>query len=322
MRLFLLFNVLLLIVSCGGVKELKDLSEPFQLTDAPLIASQLYAQGDLALTMSTQDVTLWNTKNEQAVFRHLFEPSKEGQLLADLSTDQQFLVTAGKQTVSLHEIKGNNKALIWKVYGTVEEAKISALAISTYGDKVIVGLTDGSVSVTDIRSKTRLLYQPHLSEILFLRLNKMNNKLITAGVDGRLVVLSLDSGIIEQEYQFPSRVAALNIDLHSNRLFAADTLSNEIVSHLDNINDTRSLTYVERYRHFRHSIFVNDTKLVSSNSKYHLSIWDLQTGDELAKGVIEGNSASASITSLAIKDNTIISLTNEGILQYWPVPTD
>lgn len=312
----------LTLFGCGGVAKLEALSEPFQLTDTPLIAAQLYAEGDIALTMSRLDITLWNVGNEQAIFSHLLDQDKEGQTLAALSNDQRYLATAGKQTVTLYDVKNNQTSLAWKVYGTVEHASISVLAINDFGDKVVVGLTDGSLSVTDIKSKTRLLYQPHLSEIQFLYFNKLNNKLVTAGVDGRLVVLSLESGIIEQEYQFPARITSLHLDSRTEQLFSSDALSNEIITTLANINATTHLDYIDRYRHFRQALFLNSSQIVTSNSKFNLSVWSTQKGHEVASGTIEGHSATASISSLAKKDNTIISLTNEGIIQYWPIPSN
>lgn len=309
------------IIACGGVKELVDNTEPFQLTQNPLVAAHLEANGDIAVTMTSADVTLWNTRTEQAFFSHAFLPDDEGQLLVQLSEDNQFLVTAGKRTTSLYDLKSKQKALVWKVYGTVENAQISAIAVSRFGDKVIAALTDGSVSVTDIKSKTRLLYQPHLSEVLFVRLNKLGNKLVTAGVDGRLVVLSLDSGVIEQEKQFPSRITALELDPRGEYIFVSDALSNENVSHINNINEFKTLDYLERSRHFRHALFVDRSTLVTTNSKYHISVWDLDQGEEIAKGIIEGYTASSSISDLAVKDSVIISLSNEGIIQTWSIPS-
>ncbi|MBU2881142.1 WD40 repeat domain-containing protein [Psychrosphaera sp. B3R10] len=321
MRILLLTLVCYVLVACGGTEPLKEIGEPYQLTELPLLRAQFTAHGETAVTLSQIDVTLWNIKNEQPIFSHLFSPENEEQFFVALAKNQQVLATAGKQTVTLFDVKKNQLSLAWKVYGTVEHAAISTLAVNSHGDKVVVGLSDGSISVTDVKSKTRLLYQPHLSEIQFLFFNQLENKLITAGVDGRLVVLSLDTGVIEQEYEFLSRITALHVEPRTGNVFASDALGNEIITHIDNIHKSKSLSYIERNQYFRQARFINQSLLVTSNSKNKLTVWNLENGKEVASGNIKALTASSSTSDLVISGSSILSLSTDGIVQNWPIPS-
>lgn len=322
LRLCVLFAVVLSCVACSDTAELKELTQSYQITQQPLLDAELTGNGQYLATLTPEDVALRQLSNENVIFLHSTTELPQTPTKLSLSKDLSVLAIASDNVVTLFDITTQTQILQWRARGTVEQAKISELKLNQFGDVILLGMSDGSVSVTNLTQKNQLLYKPHSSDVKHLFFTPFEQQILTASFDGQMILLDLATGKIVQNLEFASRITSLQLDTSSGEIFISDALSNEKVLNLSsftaNTSEPSSLDYVERNRHFRLARFTdNGNKLITTGSKAGLSVWSTENGDELAATQIAAMSMSSTTMDMVVKGNTLITVSSDGIVQNW-----
>jgi len=318
---FWLFLSVLLLSACNQIEPIAESGTAKHLTNELLINAELSENGKHSATLSVNAIRVFDNDTGKQTFFYDIGDLQEPQRYSSISGDPKRIATAGVSTVHLFNLTSGQKLLSWRARATVEQAKISAIKLNHIGDKILVGFTDGSVSVTDLSAKTQLLYKVHSSDVRYLHFSQFEQYILTGASDSYLVLLSLENGQVEERFKFPSRITALELARGSELIFAADALSNDKIGNLKQRSLPEQLSYVERNRHFRAAKFAPDKqRLITAAAKSGISVWDLASKDEIAQGNIKATTASSTTKGIAIVRDGFLTLSSDGVLQKWRLP--
>lgn len=320
-RSFLAVSLLYLLSACSEVTPLIEKGSATQLTNELLVDAYLADDGSQSVTLSPSALRVFNNQNAKQQFFYDLQELKEPQRFVTQSGDKSILASAGHQTVHLFSAKAGQKQLSWRAKGTVENAKICAIKLNFSGSKILLGFTDGSVSVTDLSKKNQILYKPHQSDVMHLTFTPHEQSIVTASNDGQIRELSLSSGQITEQFSFDSRITAFVFGRSNGQIFAADSLSNDKFGPAQGLRLNGELDYFERNRYFRKAEFINGHPLlVTSGAKSELSLWSLKSKKEVANTHIEVRNASSTTKGIASLEQGFVTLSSDGVVQHWNLP--
>ncbi|MDT0604909.1 WD40 repeat domain-containing protein [Thalassotalea castellviae] len=298
-------------------------NEHHQLTQAALIDGDLSNDGQYSVILDIKNnLSLWQNSNYTLIKQWPSSLFPQQQYYVVLSNNQQWLAVAGKHSVTLLSVNSKHKPLTWEVNGFDRDAEISQILINSIGNKVIIGLTEGSVVVVDITNGLRSQFALHDGPVNHLIFSDNEQKLVSASLDGQAIKWDLASGKVIWSNEQPFRITSLAFDDLSQRLFVSDALNNQTFFSLNKGQEISSLSYFERNRYFREAIFISGAKkLLTSSSKYQISLWDVMSGNEISQGEIKAYNFGSTVLDFAVNEqNDVITLSSDAVLELWPAP--
>lgn len=291
-----------------------------QITELAVIDADISDDGKYSLILElTNQVLLWDNTNFSLVKQWQSDEFSQQQYNVNFSKNKQWIAVSGKYSITLFSVKGTHNKLTWKVNGFSKDAQISDVIVNSIGNKVVIGLTEGSVIVVDIANGLRSQFNLHDGPVTQLKFSDNEQKLISASLDGKVIKWDINTGKVIWSDKQPFRVTSLAFDDLSQLLFISDALNNQRFFSLDKTKVLASLNYFERNRYFREAIFLNGAKkLLTSSSKYQISLWDVESGDEIGQGEIRATNFGSTVFDFAITNkNDVLTISSDGILERW-----
>ncbi|MDG1751328.1 MAG: WD40 repeat domain-containing protein [Thalassotalea sp.] len=317
--LLLVVIISYLIIGCEKPVTLIS-SNHHQFTENAVIDADISDDGKYSLILEVNNsVSLWDNTTYSLINEWEGSEFTQQQYKVVLSKDNQWIAVSGKHFVTLFSVNGTHKKLSWKVNGFSKDAQISQVMLNSIGNKVIIGLTEGSVIVADITSETRSQFNLHEGPVTQLKFSDNEQRLISASLDGQVNKWDISTGKVIWNDKLPFRITSLAFDDLSQKLFISDALNNQRFLSLDRGVDISKLNYFERNRYFREAIFLDGTnKLLTSSSKYQISLWNVETGDEHSQGEIRAHNFGSTVLDFAVNENNdILTLSSDGVLELW-----
>jgi len=330
--LFLLSALIICLLSTGCSDPRATLTGQVikRYSDVPVIDADLSINGDISAIMDiNQKLAIWNNETQQLVNAWSAKHFNQVQYHVVLSGDNQVVATAGKNWLSLFSTSTGEKLASWQVSGFDPEATISQLLLDDSGNKIFIGLTEGSVVVVDLAKSQRSQFQLHDGVINKLLLADRGEAVLSGSFDGMVSFWQIDTGESLWQKQQKFRVTGLALDGLKQQVFISDALNSQQILNfsLDQEASQSSsqtpvqLDYLQRFRTFRAAIFLSDgRRLVTASSKYQIYLWDVKSGQELAQGNIRSFSMGSTVLDFA-RDHqgNVISLSSDGVLQRWSI---
>jgi WD40 repeat protein len=296
-------------------------SSHHQFLQSAVIDADISEDGKYSLILDVNNIiSLWDNDNFSLIKQWESTEFSEQQYHVLFSRNNQWLAVAGKNHITLLSVKGSHKKISWKVNGFFPDAQISQVMLTSTAKKVIIGLTEGSVIVADIANETRSQFNLHEGPVTQLAFSDNEKNLVSASLDGQVIKWNISTGKVNWDVKQPFRITSLAFDDLSQHLFISDALKNQRFFTLDKKIALSSLNYFERNRYFREAIFLNRSKkLLTSSSKYQISLWDVETGDEISQGEIRSYNFGSTVLDFAVNaNNDILTLSSDGSLEFWP----
>jgi WD40 repeat protein len=314
----IIFNCLII----GCEKPVKLIaSDHHQFTQNAVIDADISDDGKYSLLLEVSNrVSLWDNTTYSLI--NVWEASEfvQQQYKAVLSIDNQWISVSGKNFITLLSVKGTYGKLSWKVNGFSGDAQISHVILNSNGNKVVIGLTEGSVIIADINNEIRSQFNLHEGPVTQLKFSDNEQQLVSASLDGQVNKWNILTGETTWQVKQPFRITSLAFDDLSQRLFISDALNNQRFFSLNKKIALSSLNYFERNRYFREAMFLDgSSKLLTSSSKYQISLWDVVSGNELSQGEIRSRNFGSTVLDFSLNENNdILTLSSDGILELWP----
>ncbi|MDO6447472.1 WD40 repeat domain-containing protein [Colwellia sp. 1_MG-2023] len=320
--LFILYILLLsfLFIGCEKPDVLRAHGQ-HQLTSSALVDADISSDGKYSVILDVKNtVSLWQNSTYSHIKQWPSTMFTHQQYYVMLANNHQWLVVAGKHSVTLISVNGNLKPLTWRVKGFDPDAEISQILINSMGTKVIIGLTEGSIVVVDISNSLKSQFALHDGPVNHLNFSDNEQKLVSASLDGQVIKWDLASGKVIWSNEQPFRITSLAFDDLSQRLFVSDALNNQTFFSINKGQEISSLSYFERNRYFREALFLSSAKkLLTSSSKYQISLWDVMSGKEISQGEIKAYNFGSTVLDFAVNENDdVLTLSSDAVLELWP----
>ena len=320
MRLLKCFLVLFILLLTSCSKEINiSLGDAHRFVDKKVMSAQFSNQGNLLLIIDfNSQAYVYNAQNYSELFKVTSDKKLENTKLGILSDDGTLLVLANDNYVAIWSLAGRVYIGKTQFLGVHDGASISSIAISKSNDKLLVGMSDGTINMATLSSRLNNRFNPHTRPVTHLKFINQNEYL-SASQDGKLAlrVFASTKPVFEQEYAH--RVTTMVYDDKTDRLFVSDALSSQFVSTLSEPNSSVQLKYMARFMVFRQGYFIeNDKILVTTSSKNHITFWDIESGEEL--GTWESLATSPNATILALHSNEygeLFTLNSDAMLEKW-----
>ncbi|TMO52529.1 hypothetical protein CWC21_21885 [Pseudoalteromonas phenolica] len=289
------------------------------LSEQQLISAQFSKKGKLLMMLGFDgQVTVFNADNFSVEFKVSKKDQLDGAKLAIMSTDGSTLLVANDNEVAIWSVVG--KGLIGKTNfsGLQPFATISSIAISNDNDKLIIGMSDGTINMATISTRLNNRFKPHsrpVSHLLFVD----NEHYWSASQDGSLSYRVFASPEPISEQEFSHRITTLTIDEQKQRLFVSDALKTQLIRSDLNSDEYIKLQYMARFMVFRQAHFINYANLLAtSSSKNHLTIWDTITGEELGTWLSHVQTPTATILAMYSNDRgELLTVNSDAMVEKW-----
>ncbi|MCG9757306.1 WD40 repeat domain-containing protein [Shewanella insulae] len=325
-RLCRLLCLALLLVAVTGCSEKQTSQPPLslkRLVADNLVAGLLAEDASLAVTLSrSRDLSVWTLpEGKQRLHWPATAFEHPGYKLA-LSGNKRYLAYGGKRQISLIDLEQGNIQLTWQVNGFDDYASISTLALNQTGSRIAIGMNEGSVILVDLNAQQFSLFKQHDAEVAFLTFGVTDDRLLSAGHDGRVLWWVSGSGEIIKQFSLPQRITSLAFDEADRRLFFADNLDNHQLLAFDTGEPQSELSYFERYRYFRRALFIrNGDELITATSKQTIFRWRVATGEELERWQLTPFSMGTTVLDMVSDGGQLITLSSDGALERWELDT-
>ncbi len=316
----LAFGALLIYSLLINIQEPETVSSDASvaLTNIPLLSGEFSPKATYVAMLAIDHSISVIHRREQRLVK-LWEPGvcKEPLYLLSLSENMKTIVAAGKYYVCVMSVTTGDVLASWKINGSSEDAQITAVKLNTNGNKVFIGLNEGSIIMVDIKENKRSFYPKHSSSVRHILLSNNDQFVTSGGFDGNVVQWRVEDGVTLWNIEQKFRITSLAIDDFHNRLFISDALNNQKIFELDSQQTITSLQYYQRNRYFRAARFIDDgSKIIVSSSKFEFSVWDVSSGKELITAHIAAqNMGSTTIDFEGDRRGNIYTISTDGILE-------
>ncbi len=321
MKVILPLIASILISACSrDIPQLKALKS-FQFLATSLLEADISDDASILALLSVDTISVWSIETRELIQRWELETLKGHQYFVSLSKNKQFVASADKNKVTIFDLRTKEIKSTWNINGFSSLSKITSLKLNDDGKKIFIGLNEGTIVQIDLNNNTKSLFKMHSSNVSFLELAENGKYVLSASVDGSVILFNTSTGNKLSSVQANTRITSLVLDYQSSQFFYSDALNKHQVIDLKNSTVISSLNYFERFKYFRKGIFINEgKKLFNSTPKNQLAIWDIKTGKQVQKGNIKSLSFGSTVLDVALKENNdVLTISSDGIIETWHI---
>jgi len=265
------------------------------------------------------EILVWDIDNQTFLRRWQTDVFDEKSIRVAMSENKQVIASSGKHFLQLFFVETGRHIESRRVEGFIDDTQITQLILNYQGNKVFIGLNDGSIVVIDIKNKLKSLFQIHTTTVNKLLLLNNEQDVLSGAYDGKVALWSITSGEVNWRNEQRFRITSLAFEPLSKQLFISDALDSQQVLKLNRPSQVTSLKYIARNRYFREALLINNgNKLLISSSKDQLSLWDTLTGVELKLANIRALNLGSTTLDLALTSHgDVYTISSDGVLEGW-----
>jgi len=319
--LCLFFLVALTLTLAGCAKEIQVLPvDEFRFTQQQVRKAALSEDAHLAaFIFEDASVSVWDINEKQERYKWHAEALDEASLhLISFSKNKAWMALTGHWSTTLINLRSGEVVGSWHFSGLDPGATASSVALSSIGDSALVGMTDGTVLRLDFDNGTALQYQHNTMKVLHVGYVS-GNYAFSGGIDKHWFFWDLDKNEVLLERLYRSRVTASVLDDRAQRVFISDALNTHEILDLTSYEVVSNLQFMERFRFFRKGLFLeNGDYLITTSPKSVVTLWNANSGEELASWEIKRYSSEATTHAITLNnDGDVVTLSSDGVLQSW-----
>ncbi|MCF6441515.1 hypothetical protein L1077_18935 [Pseudoalteromonas luteoviolacea] len=282
-------------------------------------SSDLSDDGALSIIARQNEVCLWSNLSDKKVFPCIAEGNIE---LSGIAENASVFYISNRLSVSLFSTKSGKPLGAW----SSGENIIRDIAISNDGETLLLGYRSGKTEVINVRANSRSLYTLHDLDVNTVALSADGRTAMTGSSDKFAKLWDVQTGKELQSYKFSTRVNHVSLNADATKAFVLDSVDARQFIDLKAQELSSSLSTFGNFIEFNQSAFINnDQWLLTASPNQKVQIWRVADGDLIAKFMankVDGRNR-ASVLSIAVNESkqVIISETNDGVVETWPINT-
>ena len=302
------------------------------LVEVPALTTQHYAtkvlkaadisqDGRYSLISNNQQVCLWNNRKNETVYP--CTTGVEGQLieLLGISKSNKYFYTSNRVNVHLYQLNTGRLITVWSAGDNI----INDIALSADDSTLVLGFRNGQASVVGVHDNTINTFSIHRLDINSVSLSDDGQLAFTGSSDKTAKLWQTRNGKEKKSFEHHMRVNHVTLNADATLAFSLDAVSDRFFWLLPSGQLFSELNSSLRFIEFNQSQFSADKQwLLSGGPKQTLQLWQLTTGE--LKGHWQTfkhpeRYRSSVLSAKFIDEQTIASLTSDGVYQTWQMPT-
>lgn len=313
--------ICLLVLVISGCGEDVPLSKGVisQLETNQLLSAQFSTHGNMLLVLDYDgQVAVFDANNFNLVFKPPEDEEFLGTRFAFLSEDGTKLILANDNEIAIWSLSEKKLIGQTKFSGVQQIATITAIALSHSNDRLVVGMSDGTINMATITTRLNNRFRPHTRPVTHLYFQD-ETLYWSASEDGILAQREFANPKPITEQEFAHRITTLSFDQVSEYLFVSDALKTQLIKSVKQPALSKQLQYMARFMTFRKAYFASyDNLLFTTSSKNHLSLWDIRTGEEIGTWRTQVNKPSATILSMHRNaKGELLTINSDAMVEAW-----
>lgn len=283
----------------------------------------LSRDGRFALLYShKKHLLLWDLAENQELAQ-LGEQDQESSPVTriKISDNGRYAVTASQMNFAVWDLTWTQAEGLW----SISDGLIRDVDISSNGEKVLLGLSNGKAIYVDLVTGRRLEFLAHREKVNSVSLSSNGRYALSGGNDYKAYLWDTETGLVLRTFEHEQRVVRVVLQRDGELAFTSDGGNQAIVWDLETGEPQAELQSWSRQLIFSTARFSDDgLQLVTGTPSSQVSIWDTQTGKRIARYETEplkDTRPPRAVVYDATFDNQsrVISGTSAGIAQAWNV---
>ncbi|WP_100642810.1 WD40 repeat domain-containing protein [Alteromonas facilis] len=318
----LLTLLILLLSGCGGA-----ISTPESVTahaQEGSMAADISPDGTLAVVSSVENgITVWDLQQQTARFE--WHHQGEGENIVTnlhIAANNSHVVTSDRTAFALWDVSSGEPVGFWRI----DESAIRDVAVSNYGNAILVARSNGKIMYFEPNSGRRLEFLGHQEKVNSIDLSP-NGKFALSGSNDYVAYLwSTDSGQVIHTFTHPQRVTKVALDDQGRFAFTADSTNNAKIWDVQSGELISSLDIFVRQQIFTDAVFAENGKwLLTGSPSRRVNLWDISTGKEIQEWRVAPNEKAALRTAVVnavgfINEHAIVTESSSGLAEVWRIP--
>ncbi len=295
----------------------------WQLDPQGTLSFALSRDARFALLYSKENhLTLWDLENSVKL-TDLGEQDADNSAISRIriSDNGRYAITASQVHFAVWDLAWTQSKGLW----SISDGLIRDVDISSNGEQVLLGLSNGKAIYVDLVTGRRLEFLAHQEKVNSVALSPNGRFALSGGNDYKAYLWDTRSGQILQHFELKQRVNRVALQRDGKLAFTSDGGNQAIVWDLTTGKKLSQLSSFYRQLVFSTARFSDDgRRLVTGTPSGRTSVWDTQTGKKLAQFAAEPLKDTRPPTAVVYdaafdKQQRVIFATSAGIAQAWKV---
>ncbi len=281
----------------------------------------LSRDGRFALIYSQEhQLVLWDLNSrEQLAELGAQDPQQNTVSRIRISDNGQFAVTASQINFAVWNLAWSQAKGLW----SISDGLIRDIDISSDGQQVLLGLSNGKAIYVDLVSGRRMEFLAHQEKVNTVSLSANGRYALTGGNDYKAYLWDTQTGQVIRIYEHEQRVVRVALQRDGKLAFTSDGGNQARIWDISSGKEVSQLSSFSRQLIFSTARFSdNGDKLVTGTPSSKIAVWDTQTGkklDEFEATPTKDTRPPRAVVYDAAFDgkNRVISATSAGLAEAW-----
>lgn len=288
------------------------------LTGSLVETSDISYDGKYTLTVDEERVCLWNNLTQNPQLPCLTGEARKYIEIVKVAKNNQYFITSNRVSVRLYSIQSGLLVGEWSLPDHI----ITDIALSKDSDVILLGFRSGKVSVINPFTKVMATYQKHKLDINSVSISDDGKTAFTGSSDKTAKYWDVITGETIYSFNHMSRVNHVALSADQTIGFSIDGIKDKNIWNLQTGELISELDSHVRFMVFNDSeISADNSLLLTGSPKQTIQLWRLIDGKLIAEWQATHLKKRASVLSVAFKGNSILSITSDGILEEWQLPS-
>ncbi|WP_319537426.1 hypothetical protein [uncultured Vibrio sp.] len=320
-RISHLFLYLIVITTLNGCFFTEHEAQRWPLEPQGSTSFALSRDGRFALLYSQVDhLILWDLEQNEQL-------AKLGALDADanvvshirISDNGRYAVTAGQTNFAVWDLGWTQAKGLW----SISDALIRDIALTSDGEQVLLGLSNGKAIYVNLVTGRRLEFLAHQEKVNSVAISPNGRFALTGGNDYKAFLWDTKSGQILRTFEHEQRVVRVALQRDGKLAMSSDGGNQAVIWNLETGEKVSQLRSWSRQLIFSTARFSDDgSLLVTGSPAGQVSVWNTQTGKRIDGFEVEPKKDTrpprAVVYDAAFDSKQrVITATSAGIAQAW-----
>ena len=313
-----LFSVIILLNGCffSSHDDQRWVLDPEGTTSFALSRDARFA----LIYSQRQQLVLWDLDNNKKLADlGAQDPDANTVSTIKISDSARFAVTATQTNFAVWDLGWGQARGLW----SVSDGLIVDIDISSDGQQVLLGLSNGKAIYIDLTTGRRLEFLAHRDKVTTVALSPNGQYALSGGNDHKAYLWSTDTGHVVRQFDHDQRIVRVALQRDGKYAFTSDSGNQAIIWDLTTGKKVSHLHSFSRQLIFSSARFSDDGKvLVTGAPSSRNVVWQTATGNKLdgfeAMPKKDTRPPRAVVYDVAFDNkHRVISGTSAGIAQAW-----
>ncbi len=284
--------------------------------------ADISTDGQYTLLSDGKQVCLWDNLRNKKKYPCL--QGLESQLieLLGISTSKRYFYTSNRVNVHLYDLATGRLITVWSAGNNI----INDIAMSDNERELIFGFRSGQASVVSVNNNNIVTFKPHRLDINSVSISADGSRALTGSSDKTAVLWNTRNGEAQHTFEHHSRVNHVVMSRDAKIAFTLDGIKDRYFWLLKIGKKFADLDSTIKFLEFNDAMFSDNNQwLVSVSPKQKIELWQVKTGKLIGQWQAyktEDRYRASVIAVEFIGNNTLATVTSDGVYQTWPLPTE